>query len=166
MCNNRLISANTLTLRAATNRSSAAVHLTRVHQTAGEVTQHSCVSEWCLSGRKRAGKERKKKRETRWRLTVTHKVVGAVFVLLLFLFLTLAAKQTNKQTNTSGSCCNSPDLDHPSVLSCLLFIVYWWLQRCDREDFPIGPRLPQHRTIPSCFLVSLVIITLEDNGTR
>lgn len=55
-----------------------------------------------------------------------HKVVGAVFVcFVLFCCLCEEQKQPQEQDKSfrTGSCCKSTDLDHLSVLSCLLFFV-------------------------------------------
>lgn len=76
-------------------------------------------------------------------------------------------KKWGKHLRT-GSLCNIPDLDHPSVLSCLLSVVLsaaGGFRGVTGKDVPMRS-LPATATGPSPFLVPLVAIILEDHGAR
>ncbi len=86
--------------------------------------------------------------------------MGALFVCL-FVCLAVHVRNKNK-TKHSGqeAVATAMVLDHHGVLSCFLFVVYFLLVASEGDKIMfLLDLLACHSTpIPSCFLMSLVII--------
>lgn len=147
-----------MTPRAATNMSSAAAHLTQDHQTAGKLHNADvCRSDVWVGGQKLQKRKRRKKKEKelRWRLTVTHEVVGAVFVC--FVVCAKNKKQDKK--------LQDKDLMQQqwfrSSWCVVLFVVFCLFptrlrrQRVTRRTSLCVLACHSTRPSPPCFLVSL-----------